>query len=126
MLNTPPVFAVYICMLTLRWLKNQGGVRVIQARNEKKAALLYDTIDRLPIFKGNVEKEDRSNMNACFVMSNPALEQAFQIACKENNMIGVKGHRSTGGFRISMYNALPLESIQAVCNLMTEFATKHS
>lgn len=126
MLNTPPVFAVYICMLTLRWLKSKGGVKVIQKENEEKAALLYDTIDRLPIFRGNVAKEDRSKMNACFVMENPDLEKAFLAECKANNMVGVKGHRTTGGFRISMYNALPLESVRAVTDLMTDFATRHS
>lgn len=126
MLNTPPVFAVYICMLTLRWLKAKGGVKAIEKENEEKASLLYETIDRLPIFRGNVAKEDRSRMNACFVMENPELEKDFLAACKANNMIGVKGHRTTGGFRISMYNALPLESVRAVTELMTDFATKHS
>ncbi|MGZ5246217.1 MAG: 3-phosphoserine/phosphohydroxythreonine transaminase [Flavitalea sp.] len=126
MLNTPPVFAVYVCMLTLRWLKAKGGVKAIEKENEEKARLLYETIDRLPTFKGNVASEDRSRMNACFVMENVELEKEFLDACKANNMIGVKGHRTTGGFRISMYNALPLESIRAVTDLMTDFATKHS
>ena len=113
-------------MLTLRWLKAKGGVKAIEKENEEKASLLYETIDRLPIFRGNVAKEDRSRMNACFVMDNPELEKEFLAACKANNMIGVKGHRTTGGFRISMYNALPLESVRAMTDLMTDFATKHS
>lgn len=126
MLNTPPVFAVYVCMLTLRWLKNKGGVKVIEKENNIKSALLYETIDKLPLFKGNVAREDRSKMNACFVIENSELEKLFLATCKENNMIGIKGHRTTGGFRISMYNALPLESIRELTNLMTDFATKHS
>jgi phosphoserine aminotransferase len=126
MLNTPPVFAVYVCMLTLRWLKNLGGVAVAEKNNRKKAGLLYDTIDSIPIFKGTVAKEDRSFMNACFVMPDPELEKKFAVACKENNMIGIKGHRTSGGFRISLYNALPFESVQALTNLMKDFAKTHS
>jgi phosphoserine aminotransferase len=126
MLNTPPVFAVYVCMLTLRWLKKLGGVAVAEQKNRQKAGLLYETIDSFPIFKGTVAKEDRSFMNACFVMPEPELEKKFAAACKENNMIGIKGHRTSGGFRISLYNALPFESVQALTNLMKDFAEKHS
>jgi phosphoserine aminotransferase len=126
MLNTPPVFAVYVCMLTLRWLKRIGGVEAIEKINNEKAALLYNTIDNLPIFKGTVAKEDRSKMNVCFVMENAGLEKAFQAACKENGMIGVKGHRSVGGFRVSLYNAMTLDGVRALTELMTDFANKNA
>lgn len=122
MLNTPPVFAVYVCMLTLRWLKKMGGVAAIEKKNEEKAALFYSTLDKNPLFKGNVASEDRSLMNACFTIENPDLEKEFMKLCKENNMVGIKGHRLAGGFRVSMYNALPLESVQAVTALMNDFA----
>lgn len=125
MLNTPPVFAVYVCMLTLRWLKEQGGVAAIQQINEKKAALLYDTIDANPIYNGVVDKADRSLMNAVFTITDPNLEKEFISTCKANNLYGVKGHRSVGGFRISMYNALPYESIVVLTDLMKDFATKN-
>ena len=126
LLNTPPVFAIYVCMLTLRWLKAQGGVPAIEALNDKKAALLYDTLDRLPIFRPTVAKEDRSKMNVVFVMDEPALEQEFLTICKANGMVGVKGHRSVGGFRVSLYNAMPLESVQVLTELMNDFAQKKS
>jgi phosphoserine aminotransferase len=125
MLNTPPVFAVYVCMLTLRWLKNKGGVTAIEAINNQKAQLLYNAIDSLPAFKGTViNKEDRSIMNPCFVMENADLEKEFLTLCKQNNIIGVKGHRSVGGFRVSLYNALPLESVKVLTDLMKDFANK--
>lgn len=126
MLNTPPVFAIYVCLLTLRWLKAQGGVPAIEAINNRKAALLYGTLDRLPIFRPTVAKEDRSKMNAVFVMEDPALEQEFLALCKANGMVGVKGHRSVGGFRVSMYNAMSLEGVQSLTELMTDFAQKKS
>lgn len=126
MLNTPPVFAIYVCLLTLRWLKAQGGVPAIEAINDQKADLLYGTLDRFPIFRPTVTKEDRSKMNAVFVMDNPALEQEFLTLCKANGMVGVKGHRSVGGFRVSMYNAMPLEGVQTLTELMTDFAQKKS
>jgi len=124
MLNTPPVFAVYVAMLTLRWVKKQGGVAALEKLNNAKAALFYDTLDSLPLFKGVVNKEDRSNMNATFVMSETALEKEFLERCKEDGMIGIKGHRSVGGFRVSMYNALKLESVKALTDLMKDFANK--
>ncbi|WP_214458864.1 3-phosphoserine/phosphohydroxythreonine transaminase [Flavihumibacter fluvii] len=124
MLNTPPVFAVYVCMLTLRWLKEQGGVPAIQKINERKAKLLYDTIDQYPVFNGVVAKEDRSLMNAVFTINDPEVEKEFIATCKANNLYGVKGHRSVGGFRISMYNALPFESVVVLTDLMKEFANK--
>lgn len=124
MLNTPPVFAVYVAMLTLRWLKEQGGVAVMEERNNAKAKLFYDTLDSLPLFKGPVAKEDRSKMNAVFVMEDAALEKDFLEECKANGMIGVKGHRSVGGFRVSMYNALTIDSVKALTDLMKDFAKR--
>jgi len=124
MLNTPPVFAVYVAMLTLRWLKNQGGVPAIEKLNNAKAGLFYDTLDSLPLFKGIVNKEDRSNMNAVFVMEDADLEKEFSELCKKENIYGIKGHRSVGGFRVSMYNALTIESVMALTDLMKGFAKR--
>ena len=124
MLNTPPVFAVYVCMLTLRWLKQQGGVAAIQQINEKKAQLLYDTIDQNSIYTAPVAKKDRSRMNAVFTIQEPGLEKEFTEASKREGFYGVKGHRSVGGFRISMYNALPYESVETLTAFMKDFATK--
>jgi phosphoserine aminotransferase len=122
MLNTPPVFAVYIAMLTLQWIKDNGGVAAMEINNTAKANLLYNTIDILPIFKPTVAIEDRSKMNACFIMENEELEQDFLALTTEANIYGIKGHRSVGGFRASMYNALPLQSVQYLCNVMQNFA----
>ncbi len=124
MLNTPPVFAVYVVLLTLRWLKGKGGVGAIEKVNNQKAKLLYDTLDALPVFRGTVAHEDRSFMNAVFVTKEEVLEKEFLELCKKENMIGVKGHRSVGGFRVSMYNALPLESVIAFTDLMKDFANR--
>ncbi len=121
MLNTPPVFAVYTCMLTLRWLKKQGGVKAIEKINNEKAALLYEEIDRNSLFKGTVEKEDRSKMNVCFVMNDATKEAAFLQYATEHGIIGIKGHRSVGGFRASLYNAMPLSSVQVLVDLMKAF-----
>lgn len=126
LLNTPPVFAIYVCMLTLRWLKNIGGVAEAEKRNDAKAKLFYDTLDASSIFKGTVAKEDRSKMNAVFVMENPELEKEFLSLCEKEGMIGVKGHRTTGGFRVSMYNALSMESVKALTDLMNYFEQKKS
>ena len=125
MMNTPPVFAVYVVMLTLRWLKNLGGVAAIEKINNAKAELFYKTLDSLPLFKAVVAKEDRSYMNGVFVMDDPNLEKEFLDLCKKEGMIGVKGHRSVGGFRVSMYNALQLESVVAITDLMKEFSKNH-
>jgi phosphoserine aminotransferase len=124
LLNTPPVFAIYVCMLTLRWLKNIGGVAEAEKRNNEKAALMYDTIDNASIFRGTVAKEDRSKMNAVFVMEDEQLSREFLALCEKEGMIGVKGHRTVGGFRVSMYNALPLESVKALTDLMKYFERK--
>jgi len=124
LLNTPPVFAIYVCLLTLQWLKNQGGISAIEKINESKAKLFYDTLDSLAVFKGPVAKEDRSKMNAVFIIEDSALEKEFLELCKAEGMIGVKGHRLSGGFRVSMYNALPLESVRVLTDLMKGFANK--
>lgn len=124
MLNTPPVFAVYVVMLTLRWLKASGGVAAIEQQNNQKAQLLYHTLEQLPLFHLPVAVPDRSKMNVVFTMPDAALEKELLQLCKENNMYGVKGHRSVGGFRISLYNALPLSSVEAIVALLRDFAQK--
>jgi len=124
MLNTPPVFAIYVSMLTLRWLKKMGGVAAIEKLNDAKADLFYTTLDSLPMFKGPVAKEDRSKMNAVFVMEDPTLEKEFLEVCKNENLYGIKGHRSVGGFRASFYNALPLSSVEVLVQVMKDFANK--
>ncbi len=125
MVNTPPVFAVYVCMLTLRWLKSKGGIPAVEELNNNKAALLYDTLDNSSLFKGTAEKEDRSKMNVCFVMNDSELEKKFLEVCKAQNFYGIKGYRTVGGFRASMYNALPLESVQTLTEVMKDFEQKH-
>ena len=122
MLNTPPVFAIYVCMLTLRWLKALGGVEAIEKLNDAKAALLYQEIDDNPLFTGTVCKEDRSKMNVCFIMNDPSLEESFLSYAKQNNIVGIKGHRLVGGFRASLYNALPISSVQVLVDTMKAFA----
>jgi phosphoserine aminotransferase len=126
MLNTPPVFAVYVCMLTLRWLKSLGGVAAVEKLNDAKAALLYQEIDNNPLFTGTVTKEDRSKMNVCFVMSDPALEESFLSFTKQKNIVGIKGHRLVGGFRASLYNALPISSVEVLVQAMKEFASQRA
>ena len=126
MMNTPPVFAVYVCMLTLRWLKDQGGVAAIEKLNNEKAALLYEEIDSNPLFTGTVAKEDRSKMNVCFVMKDAALEEKFLTFVKEKNIVGIKGHRLVGGFRASLYNALPISSVQVLVDAMKSFAQQQA
>lgn len=122
--NTPPVFSIYVCLLTLRWIKEQGGLRAVEARNTAKAELLYNAIDRNPLFVGTVAKEDRSQMNVNFIMHNRELEPEFLQFAKENHVVGIAGHRSVGGFRASIYNALPIESVQHLVSLMDAFAAK--
>ncbi len=122
MLNTPPVFPIYVSMLTLKWLKNKGGVAEIEKENNAKAKLFYDTLDSLPFFKGKVDLEDRSNMNAVFIIEDAVVEKEFQAVCEKENLYGIKGHRTVGGFRASFYNALPLSSVQVLCGVMTDFA----
>lgn len=127
MFNTPPVFAIYVMNETLKWLKEQGGVEVIHEVNKKKAELLYGEIDRNPLFKGTAAVEDRSIMNVCFVMAEgyEHLQDEFMSFAKAKGMTGIKGHRSVGGFRASIYNACPLESVQALVDCMKEFEDLH-
>jgi len=120
MFNTPSVFAVYVSMLTLQWLKDLGGIKFIEEVNNKKAALLYSEIDRNPLFKGIVAKEDRSNMNATFVLTDESLKETFDTMWAKAGISGLNGHRSVGGYRASMYNALPLYSVQALVDVMQE------
>lgn len=123
--NTPPVFSIYVTLLTLRWIK-KNGLEQIEKTNALKAKIIYDEIDFNPLFKGTVAKEDRSFMNVNFIMENRELEQPFLQFAKENNCIGLAGHRSVGGFRASIYNALPLSSVEYLVSLMKEFSSKNS
>lgn len=127
MFNTPPVFPIYVLKETLKWLKSIGGVEEIYRRNREKAGLLYDEIDRNPLFRGTVEKEDRSLMNICFVMAEGYEELApeFLEFAKARGMVGIKGHRLVGGFRASCYNALPRQSVEALVECMREFEKLH-
>ena len=126
MYNTPPVFPIYVTLLTLQWLKANGGIAWIEELNRAKATLLYDEIDRNSCFVGTVATEDRSWMNACFLMNNPSLEPEFDKMWKEANISGIRGHRDVGGYRASLYNALPLESVQVLVDVMKEFECKYS
>jgi phosphoserine aminotransferase len=125
LMNTPPVFAVYVSMLTLKWIEEQGGLLEMGKRSVERAQLLYTTIDSLPLFKSNIAKEDRSEMNAVFFIEDENLQNSFLEACKQAGFIGVKGYRTVGGVRVSMYNALPLSSVVAMTDLMKSFAAKH-
>lgn len=124
--NTPPVYPIYVSMLTLRWIKKNGGLKGMQRRNKAKAEVLYQEMDRNPLFKGTTAKEDRSLMNACFVMEAKyaALEKEFLKETEANGMVGLQGHRSVGGFRASIYNAMPKSSVQALADLMADFAQR--
>jgi len=124
--NTPPVYAIYVSLLNLRWLKSKGGVVEIERENIIKARTLYDEIDRNPLFRGTAELDFRSRMNVTFVMENPELEKAFLALTEERGLVGLKGHRSVGGFRASIYNALTITSINTLVDLMQEFAEKNA
>ncbi len=121
MFNTPPVFSIYVAMLNLRWLKALGGVEEMERENIIKSRTLYDEIDRNSLFQGAAEVNDRSRMNLTFVTKNPNHEASFLELVKERDLVGLKGHRSVGGFRASLYNALPLSSVHALVNAMQEF-----
>ena len=122
MFNTPPVFAIYVSMLTLQWLKDNGGVKWIEKINQQKADLLYNEIDRNPLFEGTANKEDRSNMNVTFLLTDNSKEDQFNEMWTDAGINGLKGHRSVGGYRASMYNALPIESVQLLVEIMQKLA----
>ena len=127
MFNTPPVLPIYSALMTLRYYKEQGGIKEMERRDLEKAAILYDEIDRNKLFRGTVAEDDRSIMNVCFVM-NPEyaeLEKDFFDYASSKGMVGIKGHRSVGGFRASLYNALPKESVEALVAVMKEYEAKH-
>jgi len=122
MFNTPPVFSIYVSMLNLRHLMKNGGVPAKQKQNEAKAKLLYDEIDANPLFKGTAAKEDRSNMNVTFLLTDESKQAEFDKMWNDAKIIGLKGHRDVGGYRASLYNALPIESVQVLVETMKEFA----
>ena len=126
MFNTPPVLPIFAALQTLKWYKEQGGVKVLQKKNQEKAAVLYDEIDRNKLFRGTAVPEDRPLMNVCFVMNDEykELESSFAEFAAAAGMVGIKGHRSVGGFRASLYNAMPLESVKALVETMKEFEKK--
>jgi len=124
MYNTPPVFPIYASLLTLQWLKKMGGIAAIEKINEAKANLLYTEIDRNPLFKGTAAKEDRSIMNATFLLVEEVHQEKFDSLWKAAGISGLAGHRSVGGYRASMYNALPLESVQVLVDVMQELENK--
>lgn len=124
MFNTPAVFPVYVSLLNLRWLKDLGGIEAIEKENEKKAKLLYSEIDLNPLFKGYADKSSRSNMNATFTLTEEKLKDTFDQMWKEAGISGLNGHRSVGGYRASMYNALPLESVGILVDVMSEMERK--
>src|SRR5690606_36515662 len=124
MYNTPPVFPVYVSMLTLQWLKDNGGLEWIEKVNDLKSQTFYTELDSNPLFEGTVVPEDRSQMNATFLLKNEALTAEFEKMLKDAGISGLKGHRSVGGYRASMYNALPLDSVKVLTSVMREFANK--
>ena len=124
MYNTPAVFPVYASLLTLQWLKNKGGLAAIEKINQEKAELLYAEIDRNPYFEGVAAVEDRSKMNAVFLLKDESHAPLFDTLWKEAGISGLPGHRSVGGYRASMYNALPLESVQVLVDVMKAFEQK--
>jgi phosphoserine aminotransferase len=126
MYNTPPVFPVYVTLLTLEWLKANGGISWIESRNQQKADLIYGEIDRNSMFYGTAAKEDRSNMNVCFLLNKPELEAKFDEMWKKENISGIRGHRDVGGYRASIYNAMDLNSVQVLVDVMKEFENKHA
>lgn len=124
--NTPPVFPIYVMMLTMEWILDNGGVSAMEKRNAQKSELLYNEIDQNPLFKGTTATEDRSVMNATFLLENNDHESQFLEMCAHAGVVGLKGHRSVGGFRASMYNAMELESVQVLVNVMKELAQKNA
>jgi phosphoserine aminotransferase len=126
MLNTPPVFAIYTSMLMLRWLKNLGGVEAMEKINDAKAAAIYGEIDSNPLFEGHAQVGSRSTMNATFRLKDESLAEEFNTMWQAAGISGIKGHRSVGGYRASMYNALPLKSVEKLVEVMRQLAAKHA
>ena len=124
--NTPPSYGIYICGKVFKWLKKQGGLAAVKERNEKKAKLLYDFLDESKFFKGTVRKEDRSLMNVPFVIGDKDLEALFVKEAEANGLVSLKGHRSVGGMRASIYNAMPYEGVEKLVAFMKDFEAKHS
>ena len=124
MFNTPPVFSIYVSMLTMQWLKDLGGITVIEKINQKKADMLYHEIDRNQLFEGTVNKQDRSNMNVCFILKDNDNEIEFNTMWQDSGISGIIGHRSVGGYRASIYNAMPIRSIDVLINVMQKLEKK--
>ena len=124
MFNTPPVFSIYVVLLTLRWIKANGGIKKIEKNNNLKAKILYDEIDRNKLFEGFAEKEDRSIMNATFNLKEGKLKNVFEKMCNEANISGIQGHRLLGGYRASMYNAMNIDSINVLVDIMRNIENK--
>lgn len=124
LLNTPPVFSILVSLLTLKWIKKEGGLEEMEKRAIARSTKFYNYLDESNIFRPLVVKEDRSRMNATFTIDDKTLEDAFLGECKTNGMVGVKGHRSVGGLRVSMYNALPMEDLDALISLMKNFEAR--
>ncbi|MEC4718659.1 3-phosphoserine/phosphohydroxythreonine transaminase [Noviherbaspirillum sp. CPCC 100848] len=125
MYNTPPTYAIYIAGLVFQWLKRQGGVKAMEQRNIAKAALLYDYLDSTGFYSNNIAKESRSRMNVPFFLKDETLNEAFLAGAKERNLLQLKGHKSVGGMRASIYNAMPVEGVQALVDYLKEFEKKH-
>ena len=127
MFNTPPVLPIYSALQTLKWYKEQGGIAAMEKKDMENAAILYDEIDRNKLFRGTVETEDRSIMNVCFVMNDEykELEADFNAFAATKGIVGIKGHRSVGGFRASLYNAMPKSSVEVLIEAMKEFEKNH-
>ena len=125
MLNTPPTWAIYVAGLVFQWLQRQGGVAAIEQRNIEKAALLYDYLDSTPFYTNPVEPADRSRMNVPFRLPEAALDEPFLKGAKERGLLQLKGHRSVGGMRASIYNAMPIEGVRALVDWMREFEKEH-
>jgi len=122
--NTPPVFSVYVSLLNMRWLKSSGGIKKLEEINNKKATILYSEIDINPFFKGHAKEEDRSAMNVTFNLVNDDFKETFDSMLKDAGIIGINGHRSIGGYRASMYNAMPIESVKTLVEVMSELENK--
>jgi phosphoserine aminotransferase len=125
MLNTPPTWAIYVSGLVFQWLKRQGGLAAIERRNVAKAKLLYDCLDASSFFRNPVARENRSRMNVPFTLARPELDDTFLKGAQERGMIQLKGHRSVGGMRASIYNAMPVEGVQRLVDYLREFEARH-